>query len=147
LAHEGGKTLNPMHLLLLPTRDIPGAHGVARRIKLMKNPNDPIRHGTTTFQLVVHCLNQLCFHVPQNIKMCFLFSWGPNFQDIFMRNKFILTFVLPVVLYFPITAINCYFLRNATEAISVVLSGLMNVFQSYGYVNSDNRRGTWLDVV
>ena len=64
-----------------------------------------------------------------------------------MRNKFILTFVLPVVLYFPITAINCYFLRNATEAISVVLSGLMNVFQSYGYVNSDNRRGTWLDVV
>jgi len=71
----------------------------------------------------------------------------------FMRNKFILTFPLPdisqqpVVLYFPVTAVNCYCLCNDTEAKSAVLSGLMNVFHSYGYVSSDNRRGTWLNVV
>ena len=70
-----------------------------------------------------------------------------------MRNKLILTFPLPdishypVVLYFPVTAVNCYCLCNDTEAKSAVLSGLMNVFYSYGYGSSYNRRGTLLDVV
>ena len=70
-----------------------------------------------------------------------------------MRNKFILTFPLPdisqqpVVLYFTVTAVNCHCLCNDTEAESAVLSGLMNVFHSYGNTSSDNSRVTWLDVV
>jgi hypothetical protein len=54
-------------LISLTCRLEPRPLGAARRIKSLKNCNDPIGIEPAAFQLVVQCFNQLCYSVPPRI--------------------------------------------------------------------------------
>ena len=120
LAHVGGKVVSPMHQPPLPPGDNPGTylcyrlsqllhHSVARRIKSMKNSNDPIGNRTNEFPG--------CYAVPQPTvppyaKLQHLGS--ENFISIHKRIN-----LLPCVHPMNSNQYRCLFLWNAgTMAIS-----------------------------